>query len=225
MFEKIDPYMRDIETLMKLPEGVTSRQLVPEILSRIVEIPIDVVAMDITGAKIMKAVLGFFFALAPQHIGPMITRDWKPRDSEDTFAMAKMWLLEATDPTADDLVKIASAITNLRQGFAFNDPNRILSVFGAKSLAQIQADWQNVGKAFGAAFGISGAKAPSKTAAEALAPLYHETLSGPGAARAAPAGQPQQTKIPGVSALFRFTSDHEQPATSGVTPRFKVTIG
>lgn len=234
MFEKIDPYMRDIETLLKLPTGVTSRQLVPEIMSRIVEIPIDVIANDITAAKVMKGILGLFFALAPQQIGPMIARDWDRtpgytgRDSEDTFAMAKMWLLEMTDPTADDLVKIATAIQNIRQGFAFNDPARIARVFGAKSWAEIQADWTNVANAFGTAFGIPGAKPAAKTAAAGAGPapaLYRETLSGPGAARAAPAGQPAPSAIPGIPSLFRFTSDHAQPGAPGVATRFRLTLG
>jgi hypothetical protein len=223
MFEGIDPYIRDIERFLKIPDGTTSFQLIPEIVARIVELPIDTIMTDITAAKIAKGVLGLFFALAPQHIGPMLSRDWKPRDTEDTYAMAKFWLLETTDPTPDDLIKIASAIQNLRQGFAFGDTRRIASVFGVKSLAAIQADWANVANAFGSAFGIPGAKAPPRPGTPP--PMFRETLSGD-QSPAAPPGQPAPTAMPGVAQMFRFTSDHAQPGPPTVsTTRFRLTVG
>jgi hypothetical protein len=232
VFEAIDPYIKGIEEGLKLPAGVTSRQMIPEIMARIVELPIDVIANDVTAAKVMKGILGVFFAVAPQQILPLIAKEWDKhtgypgRDTEDTYAMAKMWLLEATDPTPDDMVKIANAIQNLRQGFAFGDANRIASVFGVKSLATIQSDWVNVANAFATAFGMPGAKSPPKpNPAGSMAPLYKETLGGPGVATATPLTPAGPTGVPGVAQLFRFTSDHLQPKPPSVTPRFRMTIG
>lgn len=228
MFESVDPYMKGIEDAMKLPPGITSRQMVPEIVARLFEIPIDVVANDITAAKVMKGILGVIFSLAPQYIGPMITKGWRDRDTEDNYAIAKMWLLEMTDPTSDDLVKIANAVQNVRAALQFGDPNRFWSIFGVKSWQQIQADWANVANAFASAFGMPSAKAPTKPGAGAgggkVPVLYKETLSGPGNAQAAPATPAAPTAIAGVKQMFRFTQDHMQPGATGIAPRFRLTL-
>ena len=200
--------MKGIEDVLKLPAGITSRQMVPELLARIVEFPIDVIMNDITAAKIAKGILGALFMTAPQYIGPALSREWKDRDTEDVYAMAKEWLVEMTDPTADDMVKIANAVQNLRQGFAFGDSRRIFGVFGVKSLGQIQNDWANVARAFASAFGIPAATPPGKPANGATVKLYRETLGPSGPSASSPA---ESTPIPGIPKIFRATLDHGQP--------------
>ena len=154
MFEELDKYLKGIEEALKLPEGVTSRQMVPEIVARITEIPIDLVAQDIVGQKIMKLVLGVILSVAPQHIGPAVAARWSKRDTEDVYAIAKEFLVEGTDPTADDLVKVANAIKNLRQGIAFGDWSRIYRSFGVKDFETIKTEWENVARSFASAFAI-----------------------------------------------------------------------
>jgi hypothetical protein len=231
VFEKIDKPLEGIEDTFKLPRGVTSRQLVPEIIARILEIPVELVATDVTGAKIAEFIIGAALMGTPGFIGPALSREWSARDTEDIYAIGKQWLIEATDPSVDDLVKVANAIQNLRLGISFGDPRRISSAFGVKSWQQIQADWANVANAFGAAFGMPGARAPAKPATQTAPgattpPLYKETLSGGSAAGPKPAAPSTPTPIPGVNVMYRSTvGDHMQPSLPAVTPRFRLTLG
>lgn len=228
MFEKIDPYLEGWERALALPKGVTSRQWIPEFVSRILEIPVDLVAGTAFAQKIALGVGGLLLATIPQQIGPKVSREWSDRDTEDVNAIAKFWIAEMTDPTADDLVNIANAIQNLRMGISFGDWTRIASAFGVKSPAAMTADMQKIASAFGSIIGVPvsfGPAAPAPAPA-AAPPLYRETLSSsPAPAAPAPAGQPAPTAIPGVPQVFRFTSDHAQPPAPPAVPRFRVTLG
>jgi hypothetical protein len=170
--------------------------------------------------------MAVLLGLAPGPINAYTGKKLSDRDVEDLFAIAKEWFIEMTDPTSDDLVKLASAIQNVRLGVANNDPSRVLSVFGAKSLQQIQSDWANVMSAFGTAFGMpsAGSKKPAAPGSGTQAPLYRETLAGPGKGMAAPQTPAPPTQMPGVSLLARFSTDHQQPQAPAVTPRFRLTL-
>lgn len=234
--------MKGIEDFMNLPKGITSRQLLPELIAGIIEIPVDVIASDITGRKIIEFIVGAIMCGGVGAVGPRLSKDWKDRDTEDVYAIAKRWLIDVLDPSADDLVKIANAVQNIRQGVSFGDVSRALSPFAVKSWPQIQADWANVANAFSVAFGMPGAKRTTPTKAGAAAgagafsppggmggttptPLYKQTLSGSDAATT-PTTPPGATPLPGVPAVYRVTvGDHQQPSAPAVTPRFMLTVG
>jgi hypothetical protein len=232
MFEKVDEVVKGAEDFLKLPRGVTSRQMIPELLAGIVDLPIDAVLTDVTAAKIAKGVLGVFFALAPQHIGPMLSGrgpgGWSDRDTEDVFAMAKKWIIDVLDPNPSDLVKIANAIQNLRLGITYNDPRRIATVFGAKTWPQLQTEWANVANAFGAAFGTPGILKipgdPGFSPGAFLAGLTRSTLSGPGAKAPEQPKTVTSTAIPGITSVYRSTQDHSQPMPPRITPRYRSSL-
>jgi len=225
LFEIFDKHLADLEGAMKLPKGITSRQLIPEIIARALEIPVELLATDVTGSKIAEFIGGALLAGLPGAVGPHLPGKWTERDTEDIYAIGKQWLLQATDPSSDDLVKIANAIQNLRLGFTFGDWNRIRLAFGAKSLPEISSDIARVTSAWAAAFGLPSFGAPSPGTPPptpgGIPPLYRETLSGPTTAAAAPAPSTTPTGAPG---RFRFTLDHGQPAVAPAAPRFRITL-
>jgi hypothetical protein len=223
LFESIDPYLRDIERGMKLPDGVTGRQLIPEIIARILEVPVELLATDVTGAKIAEFIGGALLVGLPGFIGPALSDKWTKRDTEDIFAIGKQWLIEATDPSVDDIVKIANAIQNLRMGITFGDPSRIRLAFGVKSPSDISSDISRVTSAWAAALGLGPPmRTKSSPAAGATAPLYKETLSG-STSMAKPPTAPITTPT-GALQAFRLTLDHNQPAAATVTPRYRLTL-
>ena len=165
MFEKIDGTIRPWEDLLHIPPGETGRQWAPEAIAYLLELPFDNL-IDTLGAKVGKFLAGFILAVAPQFAGPALAGyAWTPRDTEDIHAIAKHLIAEGLDPTPDELVKIAEAIGNLRQGITYGDWPTISRAFGLKSIDEIKADWDGVVRSFSRAFGIpSAAPAPSPPA-------------------------------------------------------------
>jgi hypothetical protein len=238
MFEKIDDWFKGAEEFLHLPKGITTRQMVPELIGGLADLPIDAVMTDVTAAKIAKGVLGIVFALTPQWWGPAISgrgpNGWTDRDTEDVFAIAKKWIIDVLDPNPSDLVKIANALQNLRMGVTFSDPRRIMSVFGTKTPQQIMQDWTNVANAFGAAFGMPGmgygvkkpAGDPSFSPGQFFQGLTRSTLSTPGAGITQPETT-TPTAVPGISSIYRSTLNSNktnQPTTPRVTQRYRSSL-
>jgi len=169
VFERADPVFASWESALKIPSGSTSRQWLPELTSAILEIPIDMVSEPM-GAKIGKALGGLLLSTVPQFVAPIVAPWWAPRDTEDMHAIAKHWLAQVLDPTPADLVRIASAISELRAGITFGDWTRIARAFGVKTPEQITAEMKTVVDAFSRALGFGAAPPPAPPMAVAPAP-------------------------------------------------------
>jgi len=154
MFEKLDDFLRGWESALKIPPGSTSRQWFPEMLSALLEMPIDAVA-DPFGAKVAKAVGGAILSLAPQFaVKPLVGYQWSDRDTEDMHAIAKHWFAQVLDPRPEDLEKLAEVVREFKAGITFGDWTRISRAFGIKSLDEIKASWDRVASAWAPIFGI-----------------------------------------------------------------------
>jgi hypothetical protein len=208
VFERVDAVIRPWEDFWKHPSGITSRQWLPEFAAYLLELPIDAVSEPFA-AKVSKGLAGLLLSVLPQHVGPLLAREWTTRDTEDLQAIGKHFAAEMLDPRPEDLVKIAEAISEMRAGITFGDWTRIAKAFGVKSPEEIKAAWDNAVAAWTKALGIP---APAPAAPPTAPPMTRETLASPPATLPTPP-------------VFRMTSDTFQPSAPAVPKMlFKTTL-
>jgi len=158
MFEGLDPYFRSWEEFWKIPTGKTSSVWVPESIGRVIEVVSDLTITDL-GGKIFKTVLGAVLGTVPQRIPGV-----PDRTVAELQQIATHLSTEFVDPSPQELVRIANAISELRAGITFGDWTRIARAFGVKTPEQITADMKSVVDAFSRALGFVAPPAPPPAA-------------------------------------------------------------
>lgn len=154
MFEGLDKYVTGWEAFWKIPTGKTSSVWVPEGIGRLIEVVSDLTVTDL-GGKIFKSVLGAILGTVPQRIPGISDRTIAELQQISTHLST-----EFVDPSPQELVRIANAISELRAGITFGDWTRIARAFGVKTPEQITAEMKSVVDAFSKALGFA-APAPA----------------------------------------------------------------